>query len=233
MTIWPNSKDCYQPVKIIKKTSGFYSRGFLYFHNIIRFYDGMRMKICAVDVDLTVVDTLNPWLNWFENLTGKRVLNLDNQYNLVPEMEKLMQEVGCKFNPMAWWSRSDLYDDLKPIEDSVECLKYLARKYKIVFVSSCISGHVDSKAKFLDKHFGFNSGFVSTHKKHFVDYSILIDDNLQNVISSKIHRPESTNILFTNCRLDGGKKAAELAGCIMASNWRDVLIKVEEASHAK
>lgn len=164
-------------------------------------------KVIAVDVDLTVVDTLTPWLKWFKDRTGKDVLNEDNNYSLIPEMTRLMNG-DVSFHPLDFWKQKDLYDFLKPLPDCVEVLKELhKRNWKIIFVSSCISEHIDSKIRFLDRYFrcGVNyeyTPFISTHDKHYVRYDLLIDDKAEHYISGEDYNKKSQHILFTGVRDD-------------------------------
>lgn len=131
----------------------------------------MKEMIIGVDVDLTVVDTLTEWLNWYEQETGHEIKSFEG---LSWNIDRLM--VNHK-DPMSFWKQVDLYDGLKPLKNSVEVLEKLSQNHQVVFVSQCEPEHEFSKRKFLDKYFPFSSGFVSTGDKHFVRCDIFIDDS--------------------------------------------------------
>lgn len=161
-------------------------------------------KVVAVDVDFTVVDSLSPWMDWFNLLAEERVMNEDRSYNLVPEMKAILARAGLKYiDPLDFWRSQYLYDDLEPLEGSVEALNRIkSHGHDLVFVSSCFPEHEDSKKRFLTKHFEFDA-FISTHDKHFVGYDVLIDDKLEHMRLGMLYRPNATHLLFTGLRADG------------------------------
>lgn len=164
----------------------------------------MKRKLIACDVDLTVVDTLTPWLKWFESIVGLPVNNEDHEYDLVPEMRQLIHKAGVPyFDPMKYWHNPNLYDNLEPLNGSVMVLEALSKTSDIVFVSSCVPEHMESKLNFLKRNFYFMKGFLSTHDKHFVDYDLLIDDKIEHILKGYEYRPYADHLLFTGVRADG------------------------------
>jgi len=161
-------------------------------------------KIVAVDVDLTVVDTFNPWMEWFESYTGgRKVLNEDGAYDLVPEMNRILAEIGVDLNPFDFWRKTDLYDNLEPVPGVVDVIRAMKDGgYTVVFVSSCVPEHTKSKKWFLDHHFGY-APFIATHEKELVAYDCLIDDKLYHIKQGLKARPNAMHILFTGVRADG------------------------------
>lgn len=155
-------------------------------------------KIIAVDVDLTVVDTLNPWLEWYDALTGHDIFDdvKKETYNL----EELMH---MHPSPLDYWKKPDLYDDLVPMGDSVEILKELSDKYDIIFVSSCFPEHITSKELFLQKYFSFHKGFISTHQKQYAKCDIFIDDYIKHIDQVKKYNPECLCILHKSDMNEG------------------------------
>lgn len=178
--------------------------------------------LVVVDVDLTVVDTLTPWLEEFYQVTGKRVLNEDGNYDLLPEMTRLMEEAGVKgYNPYSFWERADLYDNLLPMEGCIQALKrYKTYGWDVVFASACVPGHTKSKMKFLDEFFPFKDGFIATHEKHFLDYALLIDDKLYHMKKGESYRPWANHIMFTGLRVDG--KPEESACITKMNHWNEL-----------
>ena len=180
--------------------------------------------LIAVDVDLTVTDTLSPWLMQFQLMTGRRVLNLDHNYSLEPEMLRIMADVGLSINdydPMELWDRSDLYDSAKPLPLCQNTLHQLNQEgHDIVFVSSCIAGHIDSKKRFLDRYFPYSAGFIDTVDKHWVNYDVLIDDRIKHMALGQKHRPNAKHIMFTGVREDG--MPDQNKDYVKAATWSEV-----------
>ena len=180
--------------------------------------------LIACDVDLTVVDTLTPWMNEFKLVTGGRVVkNEDKNYSLEPEMNNILSELDItNYDPMSYWDHKDLYDHVRPLPMSEHALFELHKQgHSIVFVSSCISGHIDSKKKWLDYEFPYHAGFIDTSDKHWVNYDVLIDDRVKHMELGHRHRPNSTHIMFTGVREDGTREQNK--DFIKAATWSDVL----------
>lgn len=159
----------------------------------------MKPFILAVDVDLTVVDSLTPWMAWFSKETG---INFDpttqSTYDLVPAMKSKLDEAGViNFNPFDYWKKSDLYDDLQPLPGAVEAISYLQRNYdlKLLFVSHCVPSHEDSKIRFLKRCFK-DYDFISTRAKGYVDYDLIVDDNIEVLSEAMKIRPNSPHVAF-------------------------------------
>jgi 5'(3')-deoxyribonucleotidase len=128
-------------------------------------------KLIGVDVDLTVVDTLTPWIKWYEKLTGHNIFK-DISHKLYG-IEELMKEHK---DPLEFWKSSTLYDNLIPIEGSVKTLECMSNKNDVVFISSCFPEHIKSKEYFLNRNFPFHKGFISTSQKEFIQCDYYIDD---------------------------------------------------------
>lgn len=179
--------------------------------------------IVAIDVDLTVVDTLKPWLDEFKAITGLEVKNESREYSLEPEMYELIRQSGVPpFDPMTFWRDPSLYDNLEPLPYCVEAINLLIDMgYTVIFVSSCFSEHTDSKIRFLKKWFPRHHGFISTHEKQFVNYLVLIDDRIKHMELGKSHRPDAHHIMFTGVRADGNEiQRMPFDKC---SSWKAVL----------
>jgi len=177
----------------------------------------IRKKTIAIDVDLTVVDTLTPWLNWIEQTQGEKFPLQDfaghraysnkyvppwiEHYGNMPGFMKqgmLPLEVD-EITFMAYWSQPTLYQNLKPLDGVVEQIKRLSGKYNIVFVSHCIAPHRESKKKFLEYHFKdvpFQFLDVAGKQKHMVRYDWLIDDTVSVISDAAKANPRSEHILF-------------------------------------
>lgn len=135
------------------------------------------MSIILVDVDLTVVDTATPWRNWMITRSSSP-LRLGDAYKQLPyDLTKIFSPDSFpNVDPYDYWRQESLYDDLLPLEGSVEVLEELSYDHEIVFVSALKGNHHKSKYNFLKKHFPFLSGFIGTKEKGYVRGSIIIDD---------------------------------------------------------
>lgn len=130
----------------------------------------LNKKIIAVDVDLTVVDTLTSWLGWYKKLTGHDInIGEEVEYNI----ETLMHKHS---NPLAFWKLSNLYDNEPVIPEAKNVLDKLNDKYDIIFVSSCFPEHYESKQFFIQRNFPYNKGFISTSNKGYIKCDVVIDD---------------------------------------------------------
>ncbi len=79
-----------------------------------------KQPLIAVDVDLTIVDTLTPWMEWFKNKTGIDCHpTMTMQFDLVPAMREICIENGLQFfDPFDYWRKDDLYDYMTPIHQA-------------------------------------------------------------------------------------------------------------------
>lgn len=129
-------------------------------------------KVIGIDVDLTVVNPVPSWLEWYKSKTGHDLNDeiTDQESNL----ETLMHR---HHDPLSFWRDPNLYDELEPIENSVESItKLYDAGYKIVFISSCFPEHHNSKKLFLKRNFNFPHGFINSGDKGYVRPDIFIDD---------------------------------------------------------
>lgn len=94
----------------------------------------------GVDFDLTLVDSLHPWIDWFNKLTEEKVelVNRDLIFWGEPiikfkpitkacytdfkgDLAILMRDrqsylpLGYQFDPMSWWRQQDLYCEMQPL----------------------------------------------------------------------------------------------------------------------
>lgn len=184
------------------------------------------MSVIAVDVDLTVVDTLTPWMRQFKTRTGEFIKNESGSYDLLPEMSEIIKRKGIKnYDPYSFWCLPDLYDDMEPVPYCVDELRKLQLMgNQIVFVSTCIPTHIDSKKRFLNKYFPWADGFIDTKDKHFVAYDVLIDDKIEHLRLGDFHRGSALHLLYTGIRLDG--KPGEADDYEEMADWRNLYFHV-------
>ena len=133
------------------------------------------MKTVMIDVDLTLVDTLSPWLRWFKARTGVTIS--PSSYHVEDEMrEHMLHE-----NPLDYWRGKDLYKDLMPFGLSTHTVRKLVDEgFKVVFVTwSPYPEQVISKEEWLAKHYGNDIPVIHTHHKELICADIMIDDNTE------------------------------------------------------
>ncbi|AXF41531.1 hypothetical protein SHAb15599_00179 [Acinetobacter phage SH-Ab 15599] len=146
----------------------------------------------AIDVDMTVVDVLQPWLKWMgvnhpEDYIRPQYQSIDGHYN--KHLNELYGVNEDKIND--FWSNADLYDHLDPMSGSQEYVEWLRRNnIDFYFLSVCYPGHFTSKFNFLKKHFGQDVKLIDANVcKSKYQYHLLVDDNpkvLQDVANSGI-----------------------------------------------
>lgn len=140
----------------------------------------INRKVVVVDVDLTVVDTATPWVVYMNKLTGLN-FNLEEgceyPYNLTDIYADVIVNSDDRSDLFQYWKSETLYDNLTPLEGSVEALRELDRVgYDIVFASVLKHGHDKSKYYFLKRHFPFMKGCVFTKEKGLIKADVIIDD---------------------------------------------------------
>lgn len=128
-------------------------------------------KIIAIDVDLTVVDSVSPWKQWYTNLTGHDLGEITSDSN---DLETLMKNHN---DPLQFWRKPDLYDSMEPIKEAVLYIGLLKDLgFTIIFVSACMPEHEQSKRFFLQRNFPYMDGFISTGDKSFIRCDYFVDD---------------------------------------------------------
>ncbi|AYP28272.1 hypothetical protein HWB92_gp014 [Serratia phage vB_SmaA_3M] len=164
----------------------------------------------GVDIDLTIVDTLTPWLAQFNSLGSSfeaYARSRELEYTFRPitdtcykefkgDLCPLMMErapTGYGFQPMMYWRDPRLYDKLSPLNGAVEFLTGLYRglmgtgrfsDVRFIAVSKCEPEHERSKRQFVEREFrDMFYGFISTDDKHLVNLDMLIDDNPKYVVN--------------------------------------------------
>jgi len=163
-----------------------------------------RRPIVAVDVDLTFVDTLTPYFEWFKTHAGFPVP--PSVYEGHFDLNPIFAEYGVDGH--AFWMQADLYDNLIPLPGATGKLKALSEHCDIVFVSTCYPEHIASKRRLLAKFCEFPFDFIDTDAKWAVDYAVLIDDSPTVMKKAAARRPGSLHLLFDtkiNCKFDHTK----------------------------
>jgi len=131
----------------------------------------MSKKIIAIDVDLTVVDSVTPWKEWYTGLTGHDLGEITSENN---DLETMMKNHN---DPLQFWRKPDLYDTMQPIPDAVKYIKLIKDLgFEVIFVSACMAEHEQSKRYFLQRHFPYADGFISTGDKSYVRCDYFVDD---------------------------------------------------------
>ena len=159
----------------------------------------MSKGLIAVDVDLTVVEMAQPWLDWLNGVCDDHITMhmLSKVYGDIPyalnQVAPFCSKLeGLHTSGMDFWRNQYLYDDKKPIEGSVEVLSKLNQEgYDICFVSAITGNHQSSKYHFLKRYFPFLKGVVLTREKFLVNCDYIIDDRI-NILNAM---PEKTKCI--------------------------------------
>lgn len=133
-----------------------------------------RKPIIAIDVDCTLVDVVQPWMDFFgiTHHHGAEVIN-----GTMNEFVEKNRTKNLNVSVSSFWDKDDLYDDLKPMKRAQACVAFLAERANIVIVSICTPGHKKSKEEFIKKYFG-DYPFIDTKEKHLVRFDAIIEDNV-------------------------------------------------------
>lgn len=183
--------------------------------------------ILVVDVDLTVVRSDLAWLDWLNEQTGKN-LQLDESIENSYGLHEMFDAADLKgIDPFDFWRADDVYDNLSPIEGSVETLTEIHDKgWYIVFASHIKGNHHKSKYNFLKRNFPMD-GFLATKEKGFIRADAIIDDRDRFLYQFPSH---CKRILYETCYARDytlSKEDEEKEKIITVSSWYDVLNELQ------
>lgn len=131
--------------------------------------------VIGVDVDLTIVDSLTPWLEWYEFKTGH---SLELDFKDIHDRSLNLSELMIKHeSPTDFWRTKNLYDSLELLSGVKEILTELMKEHEVIFISYCFPEHIDSKLSFLKRNFGTDIKFIDTKHKEYIYLDVFFDDN--------------------------------------------------------
>lgn len=177
-------------------------------------------KTIAIDIDLTVVDSVTGWLNWFEEKTGKKFVDSPG---FIEDYAPIMTSQGLQCDACDYWRQSSLYDTMEPFEDCIDALeKMKSMGATLIFASACFPEHIKSKERFIKKYFPFSDGFipVSTHMKRYIQHDIFIEDTPSVLIDSIADNSSRIALLHTTTR---NKSVTNLPKSVRRFSWSDFI----------
>jgi len=151
-------------------------------------------KSLIVDVDQTVCDLTEMWLNWLAEQTGveKDPFSLENyklvNYDLTSYWKDELKELSI--DGWDFWRKRDIYDGINLMPWSVDVLEGLNELgYEIAFLSFCKGYHNFSKVNLLKRSFSFPLISVTTKEKWFIGRlaKAVIDDRNYHLQSMPEH----------------------------------------------
>lgn len=140
----------------------------------------MANPVIVVDVDITVVQTDQEWLDWL-NRVCRVDIRLEEGYLYPYDITELFSEhLPSDINPYDFWRDRSLYHPFEPIEGSVQALESLHEAgWDVVFASHCKDRHMHSKVSFLKRNFPFMKAFLATKEKGYVRADAVVDDRVK------------------------------------------------------
>ena len=147
-----------------------------------------KKPILLIDMDDTLTDLLNPWLDYLNkkynlNKTDSDVTDWDISIAFKKEIENGIMTIEDIYRPLY---DNKLYNRVFPIPYAFENLKKLNNDYEIFI---CTATHFNiASYKFnnvLLKYFPFikSDQIITTTRKDLIRGDILIDDSYKNIIS--------------------------------------------------
>lgn len=132
-----------------------------------------------VDIDDVCCDLLSTWLTYYnkdydDNLTKEQITDWDTSKFVKPE---------CGVKIFKYLENPSLYDNCKPIPDSLEGISLLREMGRVIFVTASTNGASGRKFRWLN-HNGFDvnfSDYVEAVDKTLIIGNIMIDDNYENI----------------------------------------------------
>lgn len=134
-------------------------------------------KIIAIDMDETLVDTMERHLDWYNREFNQALTKVDlagtKIYHRVP-----VEHVSAV---RAYPDHPDFFADIPALPDAVEVVRELHERYEIVIATAAMEHPTSFPAKYewLVKHLPFLSpmNFIFCGKKNLVKADYLIDDS--------------------------------------------------------
>jgi len=149
-----------------------------------------------VDCDQTVVNSAYAWYLWLEKKTNANFTYswVSATYDFSIPYGPIWASRGLSGSPLDFWRERHLYDDIQPIEGSVEALKTLHNDgYDICFVSQIKGDHFKSKYQMLKRNFPFMAAYAATKEKWlFSDCTMVIED--RNSMLNMFDNPETLRV---------------------------------------
>lgn len=149
--------------------------------------------IIALDIDLTLVDSLTPWIGWYKHQTGHDLADIfTDQQDRGFNIQDLMLQHS---SPLDYWKSTTLYDNLEPLPNSIEAVRALQELgHDIIFVSYCFPSHIDSKIAFIKRNFGPDVKFIDTKHKEYVKMDMIVDDHSEFLLNVQKLQPDCITI---------------------------------------
>lgn len=125
----------------------------------------MSLFTVLCDIDVTVAPSDVKWAKWLESVTGCKLPSKNKQskicYDLTTYVKKELSYNGI--TGFEFWGMEGIYDDMEPVEGSVDALKSIvAIGGRLVFVSHEMGLHGASKRGFIARHFPFATTTILT-----------------------------------------------------------------------
>lgn len=134
--------------------------------------------IIAIDLDSTLNNLIQMWLQWYNRDSGERI----SSYHI--KSWQVHKYVPCGTNIYSYLNNPALYEACIPQPYSIEVTKELSRRHELVIVSAISKNTYDVKKEWCNKHFPHIKHFVGTHSKQFIG-DVLIDDGIHNLETYK------------------------------------------------
>ena len=188
-------------------------------------------KVIAVDCDITIARSDDAWWNWMERVCSEA----DNNDDFKPSesTSQLKYDLTYYFrgslggrDGLDFWRGEYVYYYVDPIFGAVEQLKILHEAgYEIIVVSATKGNHTKSKWQFLQRHFPFVKGFISTKEKQYIKCDYFVDDR------SDILNKVSDDVI--KIRIDSPyKQSEELITGVEIVTWEEIKDYILENDNA-
>lgn len=142
--------------------------------------------VIAVDADLTMFNTLSPWLNHFG--IGDIPLPIPKEDECIDLVHHIEEHSGViPAESVKWWHNPAVYTNLELLNGFKEFLDRLedlisgmtGLEVSFIVVSSCFPSHEEAKWKEIERLMpNFFDAKISTSSKHYVDFDLIIDDSM-------------------------------------------------------
>jgi 5'-nucleotidase len=139
--------------------------------------------IVAVDVDEVCANMIAEWLRRYNRAYDDNLRPDDIRgWAMAPQVKP-----ECGNRIYEFLNQPGFYDCVEPIDGALEAVNTMrAEGHRVLFVSSCVVGTVDSKVRWLQAHDFLPAGnsvkdFIAATDKSLIGADVLFDDHILNV----------------------------------------------------
>lgn len=139
------------------------------------------MKI-GIDFDNILSNTTETYINLYNKITNSNYEMKDiTDYNM-----SIFLPINHKKIINDLWLNNELWDNIKPIEDSQKYIEMLSKEHELYIITATNIENANIKYKWIRKNYPYINpkNFIVCNDKQMVNVNIMIDDCIDNLSNS-------------------------------------------------